>query len=130
MAKSSAKSAVVHVRLAEAEFAALHAHCDAMGLSSSKAIRRMIRMFIGLGPSFDGETRQVIRDMMQQMRAIGVNINQVARLMNSGRVPEDEDLRVSFVLLLELLKHQEMFLGSLCDRSRDVVVRAVRDGEA
>lgn len=129
MEKKETKSEAMRVRLPASELAAFQARCAEMGLTSSHVMRRLVRMFIGAGPSFDGETREVIRSMTAQMRAIGVNINQVARLMNSGRVPADEDLQVSFVLLVELLKEQEQFLVSLCARARARAVDAIAEAE-
>lgn len=127
MAVRNVRNKVAHVRLSETEFAALSSVASAVDLSVSEILRRLARSYAGLGPSFEGETRQRIRDMTVQMRAIGVNINQVARLMNSGRVPDDEHMRVSFGLLLDLLNEQQDFLLDLCVRERSRVCNADAD---
>nr|WP_181377356.1 plasmid mobilization relaxosome protein MobC [Ochrobactrum sp. LM19]AJW30026.1 mobilization protein (MobC) [Ochrobactrum sp. LM19] len=128
MASRMVRDKAVRLRLSSDEFDALTAACQAANLSVSDVLRRQARSFAGLGPSFDGETRTVIRGMTEQMRAIGVNINQVARLMNSGRVPADEDMQASFGMLLDLLVEQQQFLMLLCVRERQRATKSV--GEA
>lgn len=125
MTARTVRDKVVHLRLSSDEFDALHTACQSTNLSVSEVLRRQARSFAGLGPSFEGEARNLIRGMTEQMRAIGVNINQVARLMNSGRVPPDEDMQASFGMLLELLVEQQEFLLSLCVRERQQATRLV-----
>lgn len=111
------KTKMLHLRLSEAEHARFLAAIAPLGHSQSEALRRFVRATAGLGPTFDDDIRSSILTMVRQMRGIGVNINQVARLMNSGRVPPDGALQQSFGLLLQLLVDQETLYLALCGKA-------------
>ena len=67
--------------------------CGAHGVSESEALRRFVRSSVGFGPVFGPEASAAVRELTRQIRAIGVNINQAVRAMNTGLVPDSAPLR-------------------------------------
>ena len=119
MGVKAVKSQVVRLRLTEAELARLSAFCAERGLTPSEVLRRLAREAGGSGPTFDGETRIAIIELIRQMRAIGININQTARAMNAGLVPSNRQLQEAFGQLTALLVDQEALYSSLCAEMRE-----------
>jgi hypothetical protein len=56
--------------------------------SRSCVVRRMIREAGGQGPDLLSEGLNVFRDGIRQQAALGRNLNQIARALNSGQAPE------------------------------------------
>lgn len=79
------------IRLDEADAALLDRLVDETGLSQSVIYRRLIRA-MAVGDPFDQRAAGAIE---QQLRKIGVNLNQVARRYNSGQVVQDEELAMA-----------------------------------
>ncbi|MBZ5762272.1 plasmid mobilization relaxosome protein MobC [Rhizobium sp. VS19-DR104.2] len=85
------------IRLDEADAALLDRLVEETGLSQSVIYRRLIRA-IAVGDPFDQKAAQAIE---QQLRKIGVNLNQVARRYNSGQVVQDEELAMALEKVAE-----------------------------
>ena len=85
------------IRLDEADAALLDRLVEETGLSQSVIYRRLIRA-IAVGDPFDQRAAQAIE---QQLRKIGVNLNQVARRYNSGQVVQDEELAMALEKVAE-----------------------------
>ena len=115
------RTRVVGVRLTDAEWSLVQDFAASSGITPSELMRRAARLAGGLGPTFEGDTRTVIESVLVQMRGVATNINQMARAMNSGRVPDDERLRDGFGQLLELLREAREAYGSLCNRAQAAV---------
>lgn len=79
------------IRLDEADAALLDRLVEETGLNQSVIYRRLIRA-IAVGDPFDQRASQAIE---QQLRKIGVNLNQIARRYNSGQVVQDEELAMA-----------------------------------
>ncbi len=45
-------------------------------------------------PVFNDEDRALLSLMLEDMRVIGVNLNQVARALNSGKLVSDSEIRM------------------------------------
>ena len=58
-------------------------------------------------------------NMRRQLRAIGVNINQIARILNSGRTPDYPTLQAGIGRLTKELIAQSEDYVSLCARARN-----------
>jgi len=56
--------------------------------SRSCVVRRMIRESGGQGPDLLGEGLNTFREGIRQQAAMGRNLNQIARALNGGRVPD------------------------------------------
>jgi ABC-type transport system substrate-binding protein len=85
------------IRLDAADAALLDRLVEETGLSQSVIYRRLIRA-IAVGDPFDQRVAQAIE---QQLRKIGVNLNQVARRYNSGQVVQDEELAMALEKVAE-----------------------------
>lgn len=85
------------IRLDEDDAALLDRLVEETGLSQSVIYRRLIRS-IAVGDPFDQRAAQAIE---QQLRKIGVNLNQVARRYNSGQVVQDEELAMALETVAE-----------------------------
>jgi len=65
--------------------------------SRSRVVRRMIREAGGQGPDLLGEGMATLREGFRQQAAMGNNLNQIARALNSGQYP---NIRLDNELLL------------------------------
>lgn len=84
---TNGKTRTYHFRLTEAEHNALEKFCGDQ--KRSVVLRRMIRETISHGPSFFPEEISELKKLQNQIRAVGKNINQIARLVNVGKVTSD-----------------------------------------
>lgn len=108
----------VRVRLSEAEFVALTTFAEEAALSTSEVLRRLAREAGGFGPTFEGEVAQRLKSTVVQLRKVGVNLNQIARALNSGRTPGYEHLRGGVERLARIVAQHERDLDELRARSR------------
>ncbi|TDQ15329.1 plasmid mobilization relaxosome protein MobC [Phyllobacterium brassicacearum] len=118
MSKARIKDQVLHTRLSREESALFRAFCAENGLTTSEALRRFVRQAAGFGPTYDGEIRDAILEYARQLRAIGVNINQIARILNSGRTPDFPTLQAGIGRLRKELLAQSEDYVSLCAKAR------------
>lgn len=83
---SATAGIVVTVRLAAAEARAFEARVAALGLRSrSEGLRAAVRSASGL-LEFSGEENDRLDALTRALNQIGVNVNQLTRLANSGRL--------------------------------------------
>jgi len=122
MAVPDRKTRVVRLRISEADHAELTAFAAAQGVPMSELLRRGARIAAGQGPVFDGEFRGQIVDLVRQVRGVATNINQMAKAMNSGRVPMNSELASGFGRLTTLLADCQDAYLSLCARAQSQVV--------
>ena len=87
------KDESVFVRISAEEKAEFEQLADEYGLTVSEAFRRAARAACGNGPVLDGRSREKFETIYTELNAIGVNVNQAVRAMNTGRVPDDEYMR-------------------------------------
>ncbi|EHK53240.1 hypothetical protein MAXJ12_31077 [Mesorhizobium alhagi CCNWXJ12-2] len=76
---------MAHIRLSQDEFCAVEAAAERAGLSVSAFIRSLSLEGAGLRPFLTEADRAIIGLLARDMRAIGSNLNQVARAINAGR---------------------------------------------
>jgi mobilization protein MobC len=125
VSKNRVKTHVIHARLSQEENRRFRAFCDENGLTASEVLRRLAREAGGLGPTFEGETRDAVLDYAKQLRAIGININQIARILNSGRTPDYATLQAGIGRLTQELIAQDGDYVSLCARARKRAQRQI-----
>ena len=119
MALRKNKSNVVHFRLSDVEAEALKTACDAHGLKVSEALRRYARAIGGVGPTLDGEERALVKQLCEEIRRCGINLNQIAHAVNRGIVPTAEHANRVLTEFREAIDAtQDCFLG-LCSRVAD-----------
>jgi hypothetical protein len=89
---SKRKDRVAHVRFSPAEFDALEAAASAAGMTVSAFVRSLSMEGAGVRPFLGEGDRLVLGLLAEGMRAIGGNLNQIARAVNTGRVPVEGDV--------------------------------------
>jgi hypothetical protein len=89
---SKRKDKVAHIRFSPAEFDALEAAASAAGMTVSAFVRSLSMEGAGVRPFLGEGDRVVLRLLAEGMRAIGGNLNQIARAINTGRVPVERDV--------------------------------------
>ena len=83
---------VAHIRFSEDEFSAVEAAAERADLSVSAFVRSLALEGAGEKPFLSPADRAIIQLLGQDMRAVGNNLNQVARALNTGRSVESSDL--------------------------------------
>ncbi|MDE1994980.1 MAG: plasmid mobilization relaxosome protein MobC [Rhizobiaceae bacterium] len=118
MAKRSPRQKVMHVRLSEAEFVAFEAFCADANLTVSEVLRRLVRQAAGLGPAFDGDVKEIVLAHAEELRRVGVNLNQIARVLNGRREPQFEVLLDGVGRLARLVWEQASDIKNMCESGR------------
>lgn len=86
------KDRVAHIRFSPAEYDALEAAANTAGMTVSAFVRSLSIEGAGVQP-FLGEGDRLVLDLLADgMRAIGGNLNQIARAINTGTVPTAGDI--------------------------------------
>lgn len=86
------KEKVAHIRFSPAEFDALEAAASAAGMTVSAFVRSLSMEGAGVRPFLGEGDRLVLGLLADGVRAIGGNLNQIARAINTGRVPVESDV--------------------------------------
>ncbi|NGO55872.1 plasmid mobilization protein [Allomesorhizobium camelthorni] len=89
---SKRKEKVAHIRFSPAEFDALEAAASAAGMTVSAFVRSLSIEGAGVRPFLGEGDRLVLGLLADGMRAIGGNLNQIARAINTGRAPVESDV--------------------------------------
>jgi len=83
------------VRLSDAEYLAVQKAAAAAGMTASAFFRSLTLEGAGVRPIFNDEDRTILSILHEDMRKIGVNLNQVARSLNAGRVVDAEEVKIA-----------------------------------
>ncbi|MRX36900.1 plasmid mobilization relaxosome protein MobC (plasmid) [Aminobacter sp. MDW-2] len=89
---SKRKEKVAHIRFSPAEFEALEAAASAAGMTVSAFVRSLSMEGAGVRPFLGEEDRALLALLADGMRAIGGNLNQIVRAINTGKVPAEADV--------------------------------------
>lgn len=89
---SDRKDRVAHIRFSPVEFDALEAAAEAAGMTVSAFVRSLSMEGAGVRPFLADRDRAVLGLLTEGMRAIGGNLSQIARGINTGKVPTKEEL--------------------------------------
>ena len=84
---------LVQVRISADELDEFRRFCGVLDVGVSEGLRRVIAACCGDGAMLTHEDRELFSQVAEEFRAIGVNINQAVRAMNTGRVPDQVALR-------------------------------------
>ena len=74
----------VIARFSEAEFQSYLKRAQDLSTTRSRMIRHLVREFLGLGPDLFGTNLKTIDQGIYQLGALGRNLNQQLRAVNSG----------------------------------------------
>ncbi len=83
---------VVHARYSSSEFAAIEHASASAGMTVSGFLRSLSLDGAGVLPFLTDEDRAVLALIRSELRAIGVNLNGLARAANHGAGPAKTDL--------------------------------------
>jgi hypothetical protein len=75
---------VVHARFSPSEIAAIAGAADEAGMTTSAFMRSLTLEGAGVRPFFTDDDRAILDLLLSDLRAIGVNLNQLARVANSS----------------------------------------------
>lgn len=123
------RTKVVRLRLTPEEEAGVKAFAAGRNVTVSEAMRRLAREAGGLGPTVEREDRMAIQQLSVQLRAIGVNLNQMARALNAAQIPAADSMRSLLSELIESVGEVDDLYVSLCRKAVRRAERAVA-GEA
>ncbi|RVP75493.1 plasmid mobilization protein, partial [Sinorhizobium meliloti] len=79
------KDRTLHARVTADEHAAIERAAEGAGMTVSSFFRSLNLEGAGVRPMLTGDDRLVMAALLEDMRMIGINLNQVARALNSGR---------------------------------------------
>lgn len=119
------KANVIHLRVTEEEQAAIQMAAAEAGMTVSAFVRSLSLQGAGVAPFLNSDDRAVMRTLHEDMRAIGVNLNQVARALNSKRTVHDGEVRTVLGNVERVAKFTLLELKALAFRGR--AVAAERD---
>lgn len=83
--KPDRKGRTVHVRVTDDEHAGIERAAVSADMTVSAFFRSLLIEGAGIQPMLTEEDREILAVLREDMRMIGVNLNQVARALNSGR---------------------------------------------
>ena len=122
------KDESVFVRISAEDKAEFEQLAEQYGLTVSEAFRRAARAACGNGPVLDGHTRDRFESLYAEIKAIGVNVNQAVRAMNTGRVPDDAYMRDMLTGLSNSLSALGEMYVVLAAKGRGRAKRAMTNG--
>jgi hypothetical protein len=106
-----------NVRLMEEEHLALDVIQNRLQTTRSRLLRKVIRELIGMGPDLLTQEWMAFEKLAYQLAAVGRNLNQLVRAVNSGKAamtPEDRTLMEGVRDQVDLIKKE---IISAIDRS-------------
>ena len=116
---TTAYSRMAGVRLRVDEDTGLKALGQALGLSPSRILRRLIREAITGGPDYFADGLVELRTLRQGLTTIGRNLNQLTRAVNRGElVPSADLVRVLDVVRLQVAAVEEQYLKAVSAAAR------------
>jgi len=90
--KSARREKVAHIRFSDDEMQAVEAAAERAELSVSAFVRSLSLEGAGVRPFLSRQDRAIIEMLVQDMRAVGGNLNQIARALNASRSVAGSDL--------------------------------------
>ena len=93
-----------------------------MGISKTQAIRTLIRYFTANEPQYTLDETDALESSNEELRMIGVNINQIARRVNSMDVRRfnNYDAKTIKELVTRLVNRVDKLSGAIIDHTAKV----------
>jgi hypothetical protein len=117
----------IKVRLKAGELARLQALCEEQKITLSAGVRRLVRAAACFSPSLDGALRDDVLALVEQWRAIGVNLNQVAKAIHTRQILSVGEAEAEIKECLALLQRQQALFVRLCAPRFDRARRALEE---
>lgn len=92
---SSRKDKVVRTRLSGDEYTAVEKAAQAADMTVSAFLRSLVLEGAGVQPMLSEQDRTVMGLLADEMRAVGTNLNEVARALNGGGSIRPTDLETN-----------------------------------
>jgi len=118
-------SHVFTIRLSPEENAALTKSATGYGVKRSRIVRRLLRELIRQRPDYFDQEQNDLRGLNQQLSAIGRNLNQIARKLNSNEVISKNELEHDLTQMKGELKAVRSYLGKEIEAATRRTVRVV-----
>ncbi|MBZ9772345.1 plasmid mobilization protein [Mesorhizobium sp. CO1-1-8] len=91
--RAARREKIAHIRFAEHEISAVEIAAEQAGLSVSAFVRSLSLEGAGVRPFMNREDRAILEMLIRDMRAVGGNLNQIARALNGNQPVAESDLR-------------------------------------
>lgn len=88
------KPQTIHSRVSADEYDAIDDAAKAVDMTMSAFFKAVLLQGAGIKPIFNDEDRALLSLMLEDMRMIGINLNQVARALNSGKSVSNSEVRM------------------------------------
>jgi hypothetical protein len=89
------KGRLINVRVSDAEHSAIEEAAKSAGMSVSALFRSLLLEGAGVRPILTAEDRLIMAALLEDMRMIGINLNQVARSLNAGKGVHPSELDIN-----------------------------------
>ena len=89
------KDRLLNVRVSDAEHAAISEAAKQAGMSVSAFFGSLLLEGAGVRPFLTADDRLIMAALLEDMRMIGINLNQVARSLNSGKSVHPSELDIN-----------------------------------
>lgn len=89
------KGRLINVRISDAEHSAIEEAAKSAGMSVSAFFRSLLLEGAGVRPILTAEDRLIMAALLEDMRMIGINLNQVARSLNAGKGVHPSELDIN-----------------------------------
>ncbi|EHS51858.1 mobilization protein [Rhizobium sp. PDO1-076] len=89
------KGRLLNVRVSDAEHSAIEEAAKAAGISVSAFFRSLLLEGAGVRPILTADDRLIMAALLEDMRRIGINLNQVARSLNVGKGVHPSELDIN-----------------------------------
>ncbi len=89
------KGRLINVRVSDAEHSAIEEAAKSAGMSVSAFFRSLLLEGAGVRPILTAEDRLIMAALLEDMRMIGINLNQVARSLNAGKGVHPSELDIN-----------------------------------
>lgn len=94
-ATKARKDRLVNVRVTDTEHEKIEEAAKAADMSVSAFFRSLLLEGAGVRPILTRDDRVIMAALLEDMRKIGVNLNQVARALNSGKAVHPSELDIN-----------------------------------
>ena len=123
------RSELVTIRLTSDELADLRAVADRADLSVADYLRRAMNHMMARGAVLDPNERAWATGIAEELRRTGINLNQVARAVNGGRIGDTRELASELTDHIEIVHVLAYAYGHLADGAARIGRLVATDGE-
>ncbi len=120
---AQSETTVMRLRISRSEKDAIDATASALGISTSELVRRLMREAAGHGPSYFEDGIKALDKLLLEVRAMGRNMNVIARGVNRNQVQIDGPTREELALIHKQLHLMKLLLNRTIKKASTKVFR-------